>query len=56
MSNFQSLLQSVQQIKNIEQCAYTTGYVNAEYVHNFITKSEYDILFNLIQRKRRILL
>lgn len=56
MTTFQSLLQSVRQIKNIEQCAYTMGYVNAEYVHNFITKAEYDILFSLLQRKRSIIL
>ena len=56
MTPFISLLQSVQQIKSIEQCAYVSGYVNAEYAHDFITKSEYNILFDLIQRKRRVLL
>ena len=56
MNTFQALLQSVRQIKTLDACAYTLGYVNAEYNHDFITRSEYDILFNLIQRKRRVLI
>lgn len=55
MSSFQSLLQSVRQAKTREQCSYVLGYISAEYAHDFITKSEYDILFNLIQRKRGVL-
>ena len=53
MSTFQELLQAVKQIKTIEGYAYTLGYVNAEYAHDFVSKSEYDILFNIIQEKRR---
>ena len=50
--NFQSLLQSVRSVKTIEHYGYVLGYVTAETMHGFITKSEYDILFNLLQQKR----
>lgn len=56
MNTFQALLQSVRQVKTLEQCAYVIGYINAEYAHDFITKSQYDILFNLLKRKRSVLL
>lgn len=52
MATFESLLVMVAQVKNLEQCGYATGYVNAEYAHNLITSKQYDILFDLIQTKR----
>lgn len=52
MSEFKSLLTSVTQIKTAEQWGYVLGYVTAEYAHDFITKSEYEILFKLIQDKK----
>ena len=55
MNNFQSLLQSVRQVESREQCAYVMGYVTAEAMHDSITKAEYDILFNLLKRKRSVL-
>lgn len=56
MSNFESLATLVSQIKNLEQCGYATGYINAEYAHNFITSKQYDVLFDLIQAKRERLI
>ena len=55
MSTFEALLTSVARIKNLEQWAYTLGYVNAEYAHNFITSKQYDILFDLLQAKRSVI-
>ena len=55
MNTFQSLLQSVRQAHTLEQCAYVLGYISAEYAHDFITKAEYDRLFNLLQRKRSVI-
>lgn len=52
MTIVQSLLQSVNLIRTLEGCDYTLGYITAEYVHDFIAKSEYDMLFDLIQNKR----
>ena len=52
MSEFKSFLTSVTQIKTAEQWGYVLGYVTAEYAHDFITKSEYEILFKLIQDKK----
>ena len=54
MSVFENLLKSVTQIKTPEQWGYALGYVTAEYVHDCITKSQYDILFKLIQDKKGV--
>ena len=55
MGTFETLLVSVSQIKNLEQCGYALGYINAEYAHNFITSKQYDVLFDLIQTKRSVI-
>ena len=54
MNTFESLLTSVTQIKTAEQWGYALGCVNTEYAHDFITKTEYDILFKLIQDKKGV--
>lgn len=56
MSNFESLVAQILQIKNLEQCGYAMGYINSEYAHNFITSKQYNILFDLIQTKRERLI
>lgn len=56
MGNFESLVTMIANIKNLEQCGYALGYVNAEYAHNFLTSKQYDVLFDLIQTKRERLI
>ena len=56
MSNFESSLRAIAQVKTLEGCAYLSGYMDAEYAHDLITKAEYTALCQLIQEKRRILL
>ena len=56
MSTFESLLTSVARINNLEQWAYTMGYINAEYAHNFITSAQYDVLFELLTLKKERLI
>lgn len=54
MNVFETLLTAVSQIKTAEQWGYALGCVNTEYAHDFITKTEYDILFKLIQDKKDV--
>ena len=49
MSTYQLALESVAKIKTLEQWAYTLGYINAEYAHNFLTSEQYDLLFKLLK-------
>ena len=49
MTIYQSSLDSIAKIKTIEQWAYTLGYINAEYAHNFLTSAQYDVLFRLLE-------
>ena len=53
MSNFESTLRAIAQANTLERCSYLSGYINAEYVHDIITKAEYVALFQLIQEKRK---
>lgn len=56
MTVYQSSLESIAKINTLEQWAYTLGYINAEYAHNFITSAQYDVLFKLLElTKERIL-
>ena len=52
MNTYQLSLEAVAKIRTVEQWAYTLGYINAEYAHNFLTSEQYDILFELLQLKR----
>lgn len=52
MSAYQLHLETIAQIKTLEQWAYTLGYINAEYAHNIITSAQYDVLFELLQIKK----
>lgn len=56
MSPYQLHLESIAKIKTKEQWAYTMGYINAEYAHNFITSAQYDVLFELLTLKKERLI
>ena len=56
MNAYQLGLETIAQIKSIEQWSYTMGYINAEYAHNIITSEQYNILFELLTLKKERLI
>ena len=49
MTVYQASLEAIAKINTLEQWAYTLGYINAEYAHNFLTSAQYDLLFRLLE-------
>lgn len=49
MNDFEALLQSITQIKTLEQRGYAYGCANTLYAHDLITREEYDIILKLIK-------
>lgn len=46
---YHTSLEAIAKIKTLEQWAYTLGYINAEYAHNFLTSEQYEVLFRLLE-------